>query len=243
VKSAILIGAMAFAGLLVFGLSAVLLVNMRGGLGPQHAGLSRVPLVGGLLKVQPADEEEGAEEPDVELSGLPAHRDVPFLRYGSEARLQSLIEDLSARKSEYDSMLRGLERRATELDAWQEQLAMEREALRGSFAKEAERLTNLERQLAQKEKGLQALQVHIDVAEQTNLTLMAEMYGKMGAEEAARILTEMYGTGDIETVVKIIHLTESRSAAKTLAALGDAKISAQITAHLKRVTQTEQQGG
>ena len=240
-RKAILIGGTVFLGIVAFMASLVVIINSRGGLGPSHAGLARVPVVGSLLNVRTAPEEED-QEAAAEARELPADRDVPFLRLGPEARLQTLAEELKVKKSEYELALSRLDRRSRQLDAWERQLKKERDELRQKFNQEKEDLARLRTEVDQRQTDLDALQIAIEQAEQSNLKKMAEIYSKMDSERASEILAEMYSTDQQETVVKIVYLMEGRSAAKVLAAITDSKVGADITEQLKRVMQTGQEG-
>lgn len=200
-----------------------------------------MPVVGSLLNVRTAPEEED-QEAAAEARELPADRDVPFLRLGPEARLQTLAEELKVKKSEYELALSRLDRRSRQLDAWERQLKKERDELRQKFNQEKEDLARLRTEVDQRQTDLDALQIAIEQAEQSNLKKMAEIYSKMDSERASEILAEMYSTDQQETVVKIVYLMEGRSAAKVLAAITDSKVGADITEQLKRVMQTGQEG-
>lgn len=241
-KAAVIVGALVGAAV-VFLLTLVVFVNVRGGLGPPHTGLAKMPLVGGLLKVGLTAEGEQPGQQGTEAALLPAGRQVPFLRFGPEARLARLAEELDLKKSDYDAMLRRLERRSRELDAWQQQLQQEMADLRARFGKEKEDLAQLRGELQRKESELQAMQTAIEQAEERNLKTTAEIYGKMSPQKAAEVLGHMYAGGEQDTVVKIIYLMGPRPAAKTLEAFEDPKIGAQITEQLKHITKSEQQGG
>ncbi len=241
-RKAILIGGTVFLGVVAFMACLVVVINSQGGLKPSHAGLARVPVVGSLLNVRGAPEEEAVQEAAAEARELPADRDVPFLRLGSEARLQTLAEELGVKKAEYELALSRLERRSRELDAWERQLKKERDELRQKFNREKEDLARLRTECDQRQTDLDALQIAIEQAEKSNLKKMAEIYSKMDAERASEILTEMYSADQQETVVKIVYLMEGRSAAKVLGAITDSKVGADITERLKRVMQTGQEG-
>jgi hypothetical protein len=230
------------AGAFVFMITLVVFVNLRGGVSGAHTRLASIPVLGGLLKARP-DAAEPAAAPQDQAEAPRQQREIPFLRFGPEARLARLAQELETRKDEYDAMLTGLERRERELDAWQRQLKLERDALREQFGKEKEQLAQVRDEVQQRELALQSRQVAIDVAEEASLKKTAEMCAKMPPEKGARILSEIYGRGEKETVVKIIYLMEGRAAAKTLAAFSDPAVSAEIVEQLKRVTKSPQEGG
>jgi flagellar motility protein MotE (MotC chaperone) len=231
------------AALVVFLISLAVVVRTRGGLSPTHAQLADAPLLGALFPVKEEAEGVGAPAEGEEGGILRPGRQVPFLRFGPEARLQKLAQELTAKKSEYDSLLRQVERRSRELDAWERQMKKERDDLLSVLRGQEEDLGALQQELARKEEQLAALQIAIEQAEEDNLKSTADIYGKMASERAAEILTQMYGDGEQETVVKIIYLMQDRSAAKLLESITDPKIGADITGRLKRITQTEQQTG
>jgi hypothetical protein len=243
VKKVFVIGGGGAAGVLVFTLTLVVFVNMRGGVSDPDSGLARVPVLGGLFKARTAAAAEPAAEFEDQAEAPRQQREIPFLRFGPEARLARLAQELESKKEEYDAMLAGVERRERELEAWQRQLKLERDALREQFGKEKEELTHVREELRQKELELQDWQVVIDVAEEASLKKTAEMCAKMPPENGAAILSEIYGRGEKQTVVKIIYLMEGRSAAKTLAALTDPAVSAEIVEQLKRVVKSPQEGG
>ncbi|KPK66175.1 MAG: hypothetical protein AMK73_00785 [Planctomycetes bacterium SM23_32] len=240
-KVAILVVALALAAVL-FGASFVAVVGMRGGLGASHAKLARLPLIGGMLKVQPEPESEAQQQspPD---EPLPEGRDVPFLRFGPQERLKRLVEELQAKQTEHETAVRELERRARELDAWESQLTAERDALRARFTTEKEELVGLKEDLARRQAELDARQVLIAQTEEANIKKTAEIYAKMAPERSSELLTAMYGDGQQDTVVKIIYMMQDRSAAKALEAITDPKIGAEITQALKQIGKEVQPGG
>ncbi|MFO8006459.1 MAG: hypothetical protein R6V05_01845 [Candidatus Brocadiia bacterium] len=241
-KKVLIIAGVLVGAVLVFFVSAVVTVNVLGGLPPGQARLAEAPLVGGLLKVRQPAEEDTAEGEQAQGPQQPAGRRVPFLRFGPEARLNTLAQELEAKKKEYDSLLRKLERRGAELDAWEGQLEKEREAVRTRFVEERAALDELRAELDGRRRQLDALQVRISEAEESNLKKTADIYSKMSPQKAAQILAQLYGDGETETVVKIIYLMQDRSAAKALEAITDPKMSADITQRLKSITETNQEG-
>jgi len=244
VKRAAIIAAVAVLGAVAFMAALVVAINMRGGLEPSRAGLKRVPLIGALVKVKPV-----AEPVDAELAGpvpgtaTPGTDDLPYLRFGAQARLAELVEELEARKREYEALLLQQQRRAREIEAWERQVKVERDAVREKFEREKENLAALRQQLDQRQAALDAMQLKIEADEEKNLKTTAGIYDKMSPEQAAAILTEMYVGGQQESVVKIIYLMQDRSAAKTLEAFTDAKLSAQITEQLQRISKPAKVGG
>jgi len=242
VKTVVLIVGGAVGAVVAFLVAMVVLVNMRGGLDPSRAGLARLPLAGGLFKVRaaPASTQEG--EPSSAESGSGGAREIPFLRFGPEARLARLAQELELKKTEYDALLLQLERRERELEAWQRQMKVERDLLREKFAEEKAEIAKARDEMQRTEANIRSQQVAIGTNERINLQSTAEIYSRMSPDKGAQILTEMYVEGDQETVVKIIHLMEGRSAAKTLEAFTDPKISADITMQLKRVAENLQEG-
>ncbi len=244
-KKAIIFGGLAAAAVVLFFGSFVAIAKARGGLAGATAG--KVPIVGGLVK---APESAESQEP-AGASGatqaqasppLPGARDVPFLRFGPEAKLQQLTQELDAKRAEYETALREVQRRSRELDAWEKQVTEERDGLRDAFDKERQELTQLKDELGRKEAELAQRQVLVQQGEEANLKKTAEIYGKMAPERAAQMLTQMFNSGQQDTVVKIIFLMQDRSAAKTLEAISDAKVGAQITEKLKQVGKVIQQG-
>lgn len=241
-KAAIIIGILAAAAVM-FALSLVVLVRLRGGPSAGYDALGGVPLIGGMLKAGAGPQPQPAEQQAEPAHQLAARRQMPFLSFGPESRLEYLAEELSVKSADYDGALRRLERRSRELDAWERQLKEERDILRARFGKEKRELTALKDELARTEAALAARRILIDASEEANLKKTAEIYGKMAAASAAQVLTEMYGSGQQETVVKIVYLMQDRSAAKMLEAMTDPKMTAQITEQLKLVGKEVEQGG
>jgi flagellar motility protein MotE (MotC chaperone) len=245
VKKVIIIAGALGVSALLFLVSFVGFAKARGGIASPAA--AKVPLLGGLLKAPASSEAAPAagqpQDAQAQTSPpLPGGREVPFLRFGPEAKLQRLTQELDAKRTEYETALRDAQRRSRELDAWERQLKEERDSLREAFDKEKQELTQLQGQLAAKESELAQRQVIVQQSEEANLKKTAEIYGKMTPERAAQVLTQMYNAGQQDTVVKIIYLMQDRSAAKTLEAITDAKVGAQITEKLKQVGKTTQQG-
>ena len=150
-KKVTIIAGCVVAALMVFAFTLVAVVNTRGGLDPSRAGMKNIPLLGGMLKVKPTPDAEEAAREQAQLAQLPPGREVPFLRFGAETRLQQLAEELNQKRSEYDMLLRQLERRGRELDSWERQLKAERDKLRDVFAKRIEDLARLKESLDPKE--------------------------------------------------------------------------------------------
>ncbi len=220
----------------------VVVVRMRGGLGPEQAGLAKVPLVGGLFPLREAPEEPTGEPEEAE--GLEPGRELPFVRFGTEARLRRLAEQLTEKKSEYDAALMQLNRRERELESWEGQLQEERDTVLKKFTKRRQELESLREELNQRERELDAREIKLEQAEESNLKGAAEIYGKMAPDRAAEILTEMFVSDQKETVVKIIYLMNDRNAAKVLESLETPQMGAEITERLKHVIPAEtQQGG
>lgn len=230
-------------GLAIFGVSFVVFVKGRGGLSGSHPLLGRIPLVASLVRPEQAPEAQPAEKAAKAVVEGTAGREVPFLRFGPEAKLERLVKELDAKRTEYETAQREFQRRSRELDAWERQLKEERDALRATFGKEKEELTKLKEDLARNESELAARRVVIEQTEEANLKKTAEIYGKMAPERAAQVLGQMYADGQQETVVKILYLMQDRSAAKTLEAITDPKVGGQITEKLKQVGRNLQQGG
>ncbi len=239
-KKVILIAAALLGAGIVFLISLAMLVNARGGLPSERAGVAQLPLIGGLFEVQ-------GSEPEGPPPGPPDEEKPPrmsFLRYAPQARLQELAQELSVKRSEYDSRLLRLDRRDRELHVWEQQLEKERENLRKTFEARRRELARREEEISRRQAELQAFTIKLEEAEEKNLKTAAEIYGKMEPTRAADFFTEMYGAGQEDTVVKIVYLMRERDAAKVLGALQDATITADITERLKRVTrETEQEGG
>jgi flagellar motility protein MotE (MotC chaperone) len=244
VKKPIIIAAAVLVGGVAFMVALIAVVNARGGLDPAHPGLSRVPLLGALVKVrQPAPEQGPQQQAPAAQAGAAGAGDMSFLRFGSESRLTELAQELEAKKAEYDSLIRQTQRRTRELEAWEKQITVERDALRDKFEAEKKDLATQSQQLAQKDAVLSALQLKIDDDEAANLKVTAGIYDKMDPEQAAKILTQMCSSGKEDNAVKIISLMEDRSAAKTLESFTDAKLSAQITEQLRRIVKPKKTGG
>jgi len=234
-------GAVVAAGL-TFLITFVVVVNARGGLGPSRAALAKAPVLGKLLKVQPVPEEVEAEPEEPAPGALP-QAGVSFLRFGEPARLQRLAEALDRKRADYEVRLQRLERRERELDAWQKQLEQERDLVRARLDRESEDLAGQRQQLAQERSQVEASQVAIAQAEESNLKKAAQIYARMSSDKAAEILERMYAGTDQDAVVKLIYLMDSRAAAKTLEAFSESQISADITQRLKNIMKSEQSGG
>jgi len=241
VKKALVIAGAVVAAIVLSVGSFVAFAMLRGGL-PASAA-DRVPLLGRLLAAPQPPEALAGTPQEQAAAQLPAGREVPFLRFGPEAKLQRLAQELEAKRAEYETTQRELQRRSRELDAWERQLQEERDNLRATLGKEKSELAQLRDELGRKETDLSARQVLIEQTEEANLKKTAEIYGKMTPERAAEILTQMYSSGQQDTVVKIIYLMQDRGAAKTLEAIADAKIGAAITEKLKQIGKTVPQGG
>lgn len=227
----------------LFVASLVVFVNMRGGVAGEDSTLAKLPVLGGLVKVRAASEEPGSPAPAAAVQPLGVGREATFLRFGPEAELVRLADELREKKAEYDVAKQELERRTRELSAWQQQIEEERTTLRDRFAKEKAELAAERQALAAKEAQINARQVAITAVEQSNLKKTAEIYGKMEAEKAAEMLASLFANGQEETVVKIIYLMQDRNAAKLLAAFADPAMGATITERLKDVGREVQQGG
>ena len=243
-KKGIIIAVAALAAGAAFLGALVAVVNARGGVDPSHAGITKVPLIGALVKEKaaPAPGSPEAQGPVAAAAAAEA-RDMSFLRFGAESRLSQLVEELESKKAEYEALLLQAQRRARELEAWERQLKVERDSLRDKFGKEKEDLAAQRQQLEQKGSDLAALQLKIDENEAANLKTTAGIYDKMSPEQAAAILAQMFAGGQQDSVVKIISLMQDRSAAKTLESFTDAKIGAQITEQLQRIARPTKVGG
>jgi len=206
-------------------------VNMKGGVSPAHAGLSKLPLIGKLIRINIVNPDERTG------SGGPLVNDRPlaFLRPGDETKLAPLTRELERKSSEYDDMLLQLRRRARELDAWERQLVTERDNLKQKFSLEGAELTQRATDLVRKESDLKSLSLLISAAESENLKKTADIYGKMDVARAADVLSEMYSRGDRDSVIKIISLMDEGKAAKALGGMKDAKLCADITTKLAHV--------
>jgi flagellar motility protein MotE (MotC chaperone) len=241
VKKAIIIAALALGALVMFAVSLVAVVRVRGGLDPSHA-LARAPLVGRLLSGAAPQAQAGGSEQTAEVAPQ-AGREAPFLRFGLQARLERLADELEAKKAEYDAAMKTADRRQREMDAWSQQLKEERDALRARFGKENEDLSRLRDDLARREAELASARLRLGSAEQANLKITADMYSKMEPEKAAELLTQLCADGKADTAVKILYLMQDRSAAKTLEAVKDPKTGAEMTERLQRVTKDAPPGG
>ncbi len=243
-KKVIIIAAVCVAGMGAFLAALVVVTNVRGGLDPSRAGLKKVPLIGALVKVKPTPTEVEAKRQE---AVAPADKQVPngmsFLRFGAESRLTTLADELEAKKAEYDALLQESQRRARELEAWEKQLKVERDALRDKLEKEKEDLAAERTELDLKETELAAAQLKIDQNEAANLKATAAIYDKMAPEQAAAILTQMYSGDQQGTAVKIISLMQDRTAAKALESFTDAKVGAEITEQLQRIAKPTKAGG
>ncbi len=239
-KAAIIAGFVATAVAALIG-GFVVMVRMRGGISAE-SGLCRFPLVGGLLAAAPADTDEDALELGEIVPQLADDRQVPFLRFGPEAELERLIDQLKVERAEIHTAMRKQKRRSRELDAWERQLVEEREALRERFGKEKAELGSLKEELARLDAALSTREILIVQAEASNLDQIAKIYAKMEPVQAAAVLAQMYSSGEEELVVKVVHLMQDRSAAKVLEAMTDPLLSAQITEKLRTVRQDESKG-
>lgn len=242
-KKWIIIGAAVPVAGVVFMAALIVIVNARGGLDSSRAGIKNVPLIGALVKVKEppkvADATKAEPAPDV---AAPAGGDLPFMRFGAQSQLTVLVQELQAKKAEYEAMLLQAQRRTRELDAWEKQLTVERDTLRQKLEKEKQDLTAERQDLDQKTASLATQQMQIKVSEEANLKTTAGIYDKMAPEQAAAILTQMYSGGQQEDVVKIVSLMQDRSAAKMLASFTDPKIGAQITTQLQHVVKPAKAG-
>jgi flagellar motility protein MotE (MotC chaperone) len=237
------IAGLAFGAAVLFVVTLVVFVNMRGGVGSPDSMLARLPLLGGLVTVKAASEEGTAAPSTAQAPVLSSGREATFLRFGSESELVRLAGELRTKKAEYDEAKRELDRRARELAAWEQQLKEERDMLRDQFARQKDELDAARADLEAREAQVSGQQVAIEAEEEKNLKKTAEIYGKMEAERAAEMLASLYSSGDEETVVKIIYLMQDRSAAKVLGAFVDPTTGATITEKLKHVGREVQQGG
>ncbi len=243
-KTPAIIAGTVLAAVVIFGAAVIAFVNMRGGVAGGGSVLASIPVVGGLVKVNQApSKEEAARALAAEMESARAVSEIPFLRFGPEARLTRLAQELELKKSEYDSLTVQVKRKERELDAWQRQLKLERDNLRVKFGEEKEDIARQRDELQRREQELKSLQIAITADEQSNLRKTAEIYAKMSPERGAAILSEMYAGSERETVVKIIYLMQDRPAAKTLEAFTDPRIGAEITEELKRITRETQEGG
>jgi flagellar motility protein MotE (MotC chaperone) len=243
-KKVAIIAGLVVVAIVLFLVSFAMVVKMRGGLGPSGAALARLPLVGGLFAMRPEPETEEAAEPAAEQAEpLPGDRDMPYLRFGPPERLKRLVDELQTRQADLEMAERELERRSRELDAWERQLKTERDALRARFTAEKDELVRSTGELAQRQAALDARQVLVEQTEEANIKKTADIYSKMTPEKSSEVLAKMYSDGEQETVVKIIYMMQERSAAKTLEAMTDPQVSAEITQALKRVGKEEQLGG
>jgi flagellar motility protein MotE (MotC chaperone) len=244
VKKWIIIGAAVPVAGIVFLAALVMIINSRGGLDPSHAGIKKVPVIGALVKVKEppkaADAKPAEPAPD---AAAPAGGDLPFMRFGAQSQLAVLVQELEAKKAEYEALLLQAQRRTRELDAWEKQIAVERDTLRDKLEKEKQDLTAQRQDLDQKTAALATLQLQIKSTEEANLKSTAGIYDKMSPEQAAAILTQMCVAGKQDNVVKIMSLMQDRSAAKTLESFTDPKIGAQITEALQHVAKPAKAGG
>ena len=236
-KKWIIIGAAVPVAGIVFIAALVMIVNSRGGLDASRAGIKKVPLLGALIKVKepPKTAADAKKEEPAPDAAAPPGQDLPFMRFGAQSQLAVLVQELEAKKAEYEALLLQAQRRTRELDAWEKQLALERDTLREKLDKEKQDLTAQRQNLDQKTAALATLQLQIQTTEEANLKSTAGIYDKMSPEQAAAILTQMYASGQQDNVVKLISLMQDRSAAKMLEAFTDPKIGAQITAQLQHV--------
>ena len=242
-KWIIIAAAVPVAGV-AFMVALVVLINARGGLDASRAGIKNVPVIGALIKVkEPVATAEAAQAAAAPDPAAPDGGDLSFMRFGAESQLAVLVQELGSKKAEYDALLLQAQRRGRELDAWEKQLKVERDAVRDSFEKEKTDLTTQRQQLEQKLSSLTTLQLQIKTTEEANLKATAGIYDKMASEQAAAILTQMYTSGQTDNVVKIISLMQDRSAAKMLEAFTDPKIGAQITEQLQHVAKPAKVSG
>lgn len=225
-------------GLLILGLavlisSVILGVNAAGGLPPAREHLTRLPLVGPLLKVRSSETEEPAAEPQLEEQ-QPEDTGLPFAELADRGKMEPLIRELEREKRECAALKKNLERRLREVKARGEQLAADRKELVKDYRKKQAELQKLRDQISARKKALEQTRVIIQSNEQQNLKDTAKIYERMDAEDAGEILSEMYSNKP-DTVVKLISLMRDRSAGEILATFSDPAACAEITEKLSHV--------
>jgi flagellar motility protein MotE (MotC chaperone) len=135
-----------------------------------------------------------------------------------EGRLQVLYDDI-----------RG-EREA--LEALREQVRQEMDLLKQQLAN----VQQEQQKLSDKAKELERKSFEVSDAEAANVRKMAEMFESMPPESAALILEKMANNGNLKTAVQVLSRMNPRNAAKTLAAMADPGLAAQLSEQLKSLT-------
>jgi len=98
-------------------------------------------------------------------------------------------------------------------------------------------------------KELETSQTRITAEEDKNIKLLAGRYDVMIAEEAAKILTELWVGSQQDLAVKILYYMQARSAAKVLAAIsssstkGAAELAARLSEKFPTVRKPSQKKG
>jgi flagellar motility protein MotE (MotC chaperone) len=138
-----------------------------------------------------------------------------------ENNLELVFKDIRTERAGVDDMRKQV---AAELQAVEAQMT----AVKQEREKQEQEKKNLEQRVADLESRILELQG----LEQTNMKKMAETYGLMDPEKAAKILQEMVESGKTDSAVKILGLMSQRQAAKVFAELPQ-KLAGELIEKLK----------
>ena len=156
------------------------------------------------------------------------------------------MEKLTLRGDQLEELMRAVKqkseevyRRNRQLDEREKRLTVAQDALR----KDAQALDNMRVQLAAPLLRLKEMKAEIDGAritikriEAANMKRIAKVYEKMPSEQGGAILTGMCRNNQIEDAARILHLMSDKGAARTLGAISDAKITAELFKRLKTMS-------
>jgi len=148
-----------------------------------------------------------------------------------EKVVEELTRELRQKIEEYRHKLAQFEKREKRLALATENLkkqASELDNLRIQLVAPLTRLKEAQAKLAQS-------RVMIKKEEEANLKKMAEIYAKMDAGEASKILVNIYDSGQESDAAIILHFMSQRSAAKLLAAISDKSLAARLCDRMKRI--------
>lgn len=243
VKRTIIIAIVVLAALFMFVASLVVGINIQGGLPPSYSELAEIPVLGELIRIQEADEDAGEEGDSEEQEGRAdadgSKGDASLFDMAVEERLEVMSEELEQKRKELNAKEKKLRRREREIEGWRKEFARSRE-------RAFETLEEKEKELEQKEEELEAARekfeektIELDRQKESNLEKTAGVFGRMKADQAAELLTEMYNERGPDNVVKIIYLMQDRNAAKIMDAMPDGDVGADIADRLSYVTRDE----
>jgi flagellar motility protein MotE (MotC chaperone) len=125
-----------------------------------------------------------------------------------ESSLEMVFKDIRGERAVVDELRKQV---FDELKGVEKQMA----AVRQEFTKLDEEKQRVEQRVA----DLEGRVVELQGVEHTNIKKMAEAYGLMEAEKAAKIIVDMVENGKTDTAIKIIGLMTQRQAAKLFAEL------------------------